>query len=91
MTEDARSFVTQALIASGGVMTALCGGCTVWYGFLLLDSFLRGETYLITLVVMGWLLIGWLPTVIGALLLWAGLRRRKQTASTPPPGPSRRA
>ena len=81
MTEDARSFVTQALIVAGLIMTVLCGGCSTWYGLALLDSYLRGDTYLISVAIMGWILIGLIPTAMGVLLLWVGLRRRAKDPS----------
>jgi hypothetical protein len=89
MTRRPGDFWRDALLTVGVLMTALCGSCTAWYGVALLASALHGETYLIGIAVVGWLLIGGVPTLIGVFLLHAGLRRRRRPRPPPssPPSP----
>ncbi|HEY8004355.1 MAG TPA: hypothetical protein VIE16_09010 [Phenylobacterium sp.] len=87
-----RDFLTGAMIAVGFVMIALCGACTLFFtiGGLsdLADNHSRGEfdpRTSLALVSM----VGWPPTLVGVLLVWAGywLRRRsRRRPSAPPPG-----
>lgn len=76
MSPGVRTFVTYALIAVGGLITALCGSCT---GVFLIMGLASNDpqSYGQAMAVMA-LIIGGLPTLVGVLLLWLGLRRRKR-------------
>ena len=76
---DTRDFWSWVLITVGGLMTALCGGCTLWWlGIGLSELGAGGETGAYAqMIVFGALIVGALPTFIGVLLLAAGLRRRR--------------
>ena len=68
------SFVGWALIVMGGLMALLCGGCTlVMIG---VAAFSSGTSPPAAIVgsAMVVLLFGGLPTLAGAVLVWAGWR-----------------
>lgn len=71
-------FLAYALITVGGLMTLLCGTCTaVVVGGALLGIATRApEAYVLPGVLVVAVPLGGIPTLIGALLLRAGLRRR---------------
>jgi hypothetical protein len=95
MTDSRGSaLITAAMIAIGALLLTLCGSCTafVWISGLsdLAHSGGRGEaaSYNGAFLKLS-LVVGLLPTLIGALLLWAGLRRRarlRRPRAGPPPG-----
>jgi hypothetical protein len=91
VTDDSRNFATSALIAAGLLMTALCGTCTAYFIGGPLWALARGDiagAYLWPVVVVGALTVGGIPTLIGALILRSGLKRRRARPppSAPPPG-----
>jgi membrane protein DedA with SNARE-associated domain len=68
-----------AKITVGALMTVLCGGCTAWYAVVLVDSWVGGhDVYVLPAAFVGMLIVGVLPTVVGILLLWVGLKRRSR-------------
>ena len=76
---DARDFWNWVLITVGGLMTALCGGCTLWWlGIGLNEIGAEGDagTYA-AMIAIAALIVGGLPTLMGAILLVIGLRRRR--------------
>jgi hypothetical protein len=72
MTEPVSSLWTNVLITVGGLITALCGSCTAY--FLAIGA--ADNTGYRSVVLLFATVIGGLPTAIGGLLLWWGLRRR---------------
>jgi hypothetical protein len=78
MTENLRRFWTNAMIAVGGLMTALCGTCTAFWLVAGLSGMADGgeEAAYGQLIVLLALITGGIPTLFGGLLLWVGLKRR---------------
>lgn len=82
MTEGpGRNVFTWALIAVGALITTLCGLCTLSFagmGLLERDSSEYGG-----MVLAFALVIGGVPTVVGALILAWGVRRRASRRRSP--------
>ena len=78
------------LILVGALMVALCGGCTVFIDAQVLpevlrDTFSRGaessyDEGWAQLFLFGSVVVGWLPTLLGAALLTWGLRWRRRAS-----------
>lgn len=84
MTEDSRNFFTGALIATGGLMVALCGTCTAAFaGPALWALATHKNDYMAPVVIMFAAVLGGIPTLIGALVLRSGLKRHR-AGVTPP-------
>ena len=94
MTVSWRSLLTAALIALGGVVLALFGLSTAYVWVAALSDLARlggrGEVAAYDRAFLkASLIIGLMPTAIGALLLWGGLRLKARVTpprAAPPPG-----
>lgn len=75
MTQAVSRMWTNVLITVGALLIGLCGSCTAYFVAIGLAD--GDGTYASVFVIFG-LVIGGLPTAVGALLLWWGLRRRKR-------------
>lgn len=83
MTDAVRRFWSGLLIVVGGLMTALCGTCTAFYVVAgIVDASHPGPENYGGVVLVAALILGGLPTLVGVLLLWWGLRLRKASAPT---------
>lgn len=83
MTAPVRRFWSWLLIMVGGLVTALCGTCTAFYVVAgIVDASHPGPENYGGAVLVAALVLGGLPTLVGALLLWWGLRLRR--APRPP-------
>ncbi len=82
MSDASRRFFANLLMAVGGLMTILCGGCTVFFlGTAILTS-LRGSegsnaSDALSLGISA-ILVGGMPTVVGAALFLWGRRMKRQ-------------
>ena len=83
----------MALVAIGALTVTLCGGCTGFFWIAALWDMAFGSTSsrnsgldVVFLVIPA--VLGGVPTVGGALMLWIGWRRRtpRPPPSAPPPG-----
>jgi hypothetical protein len=85
-------FFAALFMTIGGLITLLCGACTAyWLGSAIIsvlphsmggpatpvDAYTKGWAQVIG---VGALLIGGLPTAVGMVIFWAGLRRYRRGA-----------
>lgn len=82
-----RRFLGAGLIAVGGLMVVLCGGCTLYFLGSLDWAVKTGEpgAGAAPFIAACALFFGGAPTIIGVLILRRGLVRRR--AARPPPSP----
>jgi hypothetical protein len=80
VTDDTGRFWALSLITVGGLITALCGSCTAYFVGNAVVALIRGgyDAGFAPLVLIMAAAIGGLPTLLGILLLIAGLRRRRR-------------
>jgi hypothetical protein len=86
-----QSFAIGGLIAIGALMVTLCGGCTAYFlGSLAWASIVRDPgSGAVPFILPGVLIVGGIPTLIGALVLRSALNRwrgARPPPSAPPPG-----
>jgi len=68
------AFLGWLLIAVGGLMALLCGGCTLFVAIGGLFSAGNSPAAAVLLSVVLVAVVGGLPTLAGAALVWAGWR-----------------
>jgi len=95
MSASPRSLVTVAMIAIGGLVVALFGLATAYVWIAAGSDLVRlgghGEVAAYDRAFLkASLVVGLLPALAGALILWLGLRRRwreiRPPRAAPPPG-----
>ena len=89
--DPGRSFLGGLLLVGGALMMTLCGLCTLFFAGASIVDILRthghqGESYSPS-ILQAAVIIGAPPTLMGAGLVWLGirLRRPRPPRASPPP------